>query len=496
MRKRMWISISCLLVVFVAGCKGTESDGSLGNEANNNNKTMTVEAQGTQTDGADRAKQPGSSPQTSPPVAMPAPDPNKQSTIVFSMFKNDPYFETAVAAYEKEHPNTKIDLKYYVNHTSEDISGAKQEKFESTMIADFLNGKGPDLVVVDRLPVDKYVAKGLLADVGGMMRGDASIKQEEFFQNILDSLKESDGGLYALPLSFSLHTWMGDQTVLEQAAVPFDDQTWTWDEFIDVTKQLISQSKEERSGFLAFDENIVLREMVGTHYSRFVDSVNRTAHFDSDVFLRMLEQIKGMEDGKVVKYYKTQKMRSGEMGDNPVYFGNYELLTPFQYFLFAALEKELGNHSPAFYEKPKTEGQSPGGYFEPQLKIAINAKSVLQPEAWDFLKFLMSGQASAAKAWGEGDLSYAGQGYNGMFPISKKVYAAKTDKMVQEGSVQATEEDVQKLESLVAHANKPVFEGEVLGIISKESPAYFSGQKSAQAVAKIIQNKVMTYLNE
>lgn len=36
----------------------------------------------------------------------------------------------------------------------------------------------------------------------------------------------------------------------------------------------------------------------------------------------------------------------------------------------------------------------------------------------------------------------------------------------------------------------------IQSIISEEVKAFFSGQKSAEDVAKLIQNRVMTYLNE
>ncbi|MNW02119.1 hypothetical protein D3C71_1978580 [compost metagenome] len=36
----------------------------------------------------------------------------------------------------------------------------------------------------------------------------------------------------------------------------------------------------------------------------------------------------------------------------------------------------------------------------------------------------------------------------------------------------------------------------MLSMIEEESKTYFSGQKSAEEVAKLIQNRVTTYLNE
>ncbi|TVY04278.1 ABC transporter substrate-binding protein [Cohnella terricola] len=485
MKKISMFIVLCLLIVVFTGCS---SAGGEGGTVNGITHTPT--------------KQPSAPTQATKPASMPSPDPKKQSTLVFSMYKRDSYFETAAKAYEKEHPNTKIDLNYIVENTGEDVSRAKQEKFKSAMIAEFLNGKGPDLVVMDELPADKYIAKGLLANVGDMMKGDTSFKKENYYMNILDSLQTSEGGLYMLPLSFSLHTLTGDQQLLEQSGVRMNDQSWTWKEFLDTIQQLTAK-QDDRYGFMAFDENKLLLDMARTDYNRLVDAANRTARFDSDLFLGMLEQIKQMK-GKTVLYYgKDLKQTDGSKGF-PIYFGENELLTPFQYFHYVANKQESGDHSTAFYEKPKAEGQQPGGYFEPRLKIAIHAKSSLQPEAWDFLKFLMSGEASAAAAWGANDLTYKGQGFNGTFPISKSLYAAKTNNMVQAGPLQMleggpveiTEKDLKKLDSLIESANKAIFDGEILQIMAKESPAYFHGQKSSQEVARIIQNKVTTYLNE
>jgi multiple sugar transport system substrate-binding protein len=44
--------------------------------------------------------------------------------------------------------------------------------------------------------------------------------------------------------------------------------------------------------------------------------------------------------------------------------------------------------------------------------------------------------------------------------------------------------------------NFAVVDGSVISIIGDESRAFFSGQKSAEEVAKLIQNKATTFLNE
>ncbi|MGO4270368.1 hypothetical protein AB4Z22_11045, partial [Paenibacillus sp. TAF58] len=104
MRRMTIILISCLLIGVTAGCSGNNSEGA-------SSGTGAQDLQGTQTNAPSKPEQ---------STAMPAPDPNKQSTIVFTSFKNDPYLQDAKKAYEKKHPNTKIDLRYTINDGSED----------------------------------------------------------------------------------------------------------------------------------------------------------------------------------------------------------------------------------------------------------------------------------------------------------------------------------------------------------------------------------------
>ncbi|WP_227013825.1 hypothetical protein [Paenibacillus psychroresistens] len=82
---------------------------------------------------------------------------------------------------------------------------------------------------------------------------------------------------------------------------------------------------------------------------------------------------------------------------------------------------------------------------------------------------------------------------------------------MQQGTVKADEEgpehgkeykvhaaDVQRLETYLNDAIHPVeFKpSKVEDIILEEAKSYFIGQKSAEAVAKLIQNRVTLFLNE
>lgn len=62
----------------------------------------------------------------------------------------------------------------------------------------------------------------------------------------------------------------------------------------------------------------------------------------------------------------------------------------------------------------------------------------------------------------------------------------------------ATQEDVDQVKDLVYNttAVSGAVSDDITNIINEEAAAYFSGQKSAEDVAKIIQSRMQVYLSE
>ena len=62
----------------------------------------------------------------------------------------------------------------------------------------------------------------------------------------------------------------------------------------------------------------------------------------------------------------------------------------------------------------------------------------------------------------------------------------------------ATQEQVDEVKNLIAGitAVDGSMSSEMMNIINEEAAAYFSGQKSAEEVAKIVQSRMQVYLSE
>jgi len=447
-RKMLFILISCMLMISVSACGSGDGNGG----AKYENKTEKAQMN----------------------------DGNK-TVIVSLLFVND-FFKEAKQKYEAKNPTIKIELKYL--QTADKWGAEDVEKYIKTTNTELLAGKGSDVIFMDPLPLGKYVNNKVLANMDAMMEQDQAFQKNEYFYNILDNVRVG-GGIYSIPLGFGLSTLLGDEEAIGKAGISFDDKTWTWSQLTEAAKQIVKQG-DHKYAFANFPPKDMLAEMVTDNYAEFVDVSNRKAKFESESFTRLLQQVKAMYDEKIV----TEK--SG--GSGKAYFSPVFVNSAKEYFSLAKVDYDKGK----VYQKPSISGQHPGGYFYTNSTLSINEKSSVKAEAWDFVKFLLSEEMQDIPS----DI--------GGLPINKKTYEKQLKQLVSEGKVtveygpgkgkivEIKEADVEALKQLVTEAsnlltlNDPV----IKEMISTESEAYFSGQKSAEEVGKLIQNRVTTYLNE
>ncbi|MBP1989367.1 ABC transporter substrate-binding protein [Paenibacillus eucommiae] len=462
MNKYGLLLISCLLLFTMAACS-SNSDRENVEQPDNGNVKDTPQKTTAETE-----------------EALAAASNEGRKTIVFSTFYESDFLKEAVKNYEAKHPNIAIQLTY-AHAIGDDANWeANHEKFVKTTNTQMLTGKGPDLLEMDQLPMGQYVNKKMLMNLSEMMEKDPGFQKEQYFTNILDNVK-LDGSVYGIPVRFYLYGLIGDEEAIKKTGITFDDNSWTWNQFIQTAKELAQQGGHEYAFF--GDAIVLLNEMVNETYGQFVDPVNRKSNFESEAFTRLMKQVKTMIDEKVVNH----QSRSDT-------FFRMDTITSIRSYILAGTQYMEMYNKPKLYSKPKAEGQQAGGFFRTETTIGIHAKSAVQKEAWDFIKYLISEETEP-----------------GGFPLNKQAYKKQVQQLLQVGSVKADEEGalkgkefkvteahIQDLESYLYDAIHAVEyrPSKVEEIITEESAAFFGGQKSAELVAKLIQNRVSTYLNE
>lgn len=404
-------------------------------------------------------------------------DTKERKKVVLSVYEASDFYKQAKMKFEEKHPDLMIEIKEYAAEGGSEEG--KLEKYVQTTNTQLLSGKGADLIDLDvsGLQVGKYVNKNALVNLNEFMNNDKSFDSNHYYMNIFEHVK-MNGGLYALPTRFFLDTLAGDSGGIKKAGVQIDDKDWTWSQFAKAGKLL--NSKEGRYAMGNTPPEQMLGYLVADNYSTLVDTSKRKADFLSPFFTDLLKQVKTMYDDKVIT--------ASPVNFGDAYFYPSLLISPEDYFTGPAQFFEQGK----VYSKPHVNGQKSGVSFQGNKSIAMNANSKVKPEAWEFIKFLLSEDVQAQPRL---------QGFSVNKSVNEKILgelAAKGSAATYSGTeVPVSAEGIQTLKQMIAGANIYITDdGKIQSIIAEEAKAYFSGQKSADDVAKLIQNRVTTYINE
>ena len=126
-----------------------------------------------------------------------------QTLTAYSLTEND-ILRQAIIRYQGANPDVYVEYKVGMDEEGSVTREDAVKKLNTEIMA----GKGPDFLILDGLPVNSYVEKGVLADLTPYL---AELEKEE---KILPNIKESftaDGKICMLPAAFTVSTYMTDK---------------------------------------------------------------------------------------------------------------------------------------------------------------------------------------------------------------------------------------------------------------------------------------------
>lgn len=123
-----------------------------------------------------------------------APTAAAKTINVFSLRENETV-QQAVVVFNRSQSDFAAS---YTAAMDQGAAGTEQDYIKA-LNTELLAGTGPDVLILDGLPVDSYIQKGVLADIGAIV--DSA---EPVLGNIRAASKASDGVLYAMPSGIKL----------------------------------------------------------------------------------------------------------------------------------------------------------------------------------------------------------------------------------------------------------------------------------------------------
>lgn len=125
----------------------------------------------------------------------------------YSLVENET-LKLAISTYQAEHPEVYIRYETGMSGTDSTTREDALKKLNTEIVA----GSGPDIFVLDNMPVEAYMEKGVLLDLSPYLE---KMPEEEYFRNVLEAC-QTESGIYAVPAQFSLPVIAGSEDTIRK----------------------------------------------------------------------------------------------------------------------------------------------------------------------------------------------------------------------------------------------------------------------------------------
>ena len=324
-------------------------------------------------------------------------DPNVPSVpenmITIYSLQEDSNIRHVISFYQTQNPDTFV--SYEVGLSGGD--SVTREDAIKRLNTEIMAGTGPDLIVLDSMPIDSYVSKGLLLDLTDYLTQYSA--NEPLFDNVIEAMKK-DGKAYmapatiAVPMIAGREEYIGNVTELSGIGAA-------------VERLREEHPKENIIGICS--PSGVMKRFAATSAPKWIGA---DGTLDLEIIGEYLEQCKRIYDAQMdgidseyVQYYTERSERVAAYEGVEEYMMNWNITSD----ILSCIEKEqyLGSgwiNGSYYYAEEMSLDKYPGfedtriismegqcsNVFRPQTMIGINAMSGRIDEAKGFMDVFLS----------------------------------------------------------------------------------------------------------
>lgn len=358
---------------------------------------------------------------------------------------------------------------------------------------DILSGKVPDIIYFNEyIDVNNYVDKGLLLDITSDFGKGGALGNIEILPNVFEMMHKNDKVYTVIP-SFSIGTVVMRERYAE------GKKTLTYNDCNDLIK---GKHVDYKTAFGPCDQSEILYEGIIYGGDRYIDRQNKKCDFKNSDFIGLLNFSKefpkevdnSLYDEGREKFYTDDS----ELFDS-TYFSDF-------FYSYGREKNALFKDDIAFVGFPNDAGVNEA-CIQPEALLGISSSTADKDGAIAFIKELFETEYvsdggrpsfSSNKAVLENMMKEAMQEkyetVNGEKKPVEEFYSVGEDEIK---AVPLTKDEVQKLyDYILSIKTMYQYDIQIHNIVQEEASAFFSGQKSAEEVADLVQNRVTTYINE
>jgi len=432
--------------------------------------------------------------------------PKNQKTLTIALRYSERYLESAISKFQKEHPDIKVEVKDYKAATivtssdgpGEDETNRAQkagEDYQKVISTELMAGKGADIMEIGELPHKKFAEKNVLVNLSEMIKNDNSFDISKYNQSLLNACKYKDS-LYIMPINFAFTPFVANKNIMNKEGLNIDSAKWTWKEFLSIaqkiTKDTNGDGKPDQYALPKMPVEEIFGYIFADEYPNFIDYDKKTANFDSKEFIEILNFSKDFSAKKVCsptldigELYKMTD--SGTIGFMQSYLSTYQGIIQ---------QQCLNNGEVEFLDMPSYSGKRVSKPFYIGRSYSINNNSEMKAEAWEILKLLLSDEIQSSADMYQFPVNINSLKEKAKIELAQNyIYKMYKD---QGRNVKAmTQADVDLVNKMMGELETiRYWESQADKIVGDGAKEFFTGKKTAEEAAKLIQNKINIYLGE
>ncbi|QNU67318.1 extracellular solute-binding protein [Ruminiclostridium herbifermentans] len=413
-----------------------------------------------------------------------------KAEIKIDVMKNEHYLLAAISEFNETHDNVRISYDDLINFN---------EEYRNKYITSLAVGEGPDILRIEPrlfVAVNKMVNSGIFYDLNKLIDKDKDFKLSDYNQKVLES-GVFNGKRFYIPLGYDFSTFFVKGGTLKENGFTTEGPNWTLANFADEAYSYTQKNKGK--GFIV-TWDFALSDIVKISGINFIDYVKKDAKFDSSEFIELINIYKKLNStvilAKDVSASYTGSEDLLEISTVCPEFENGTALIMDNSVASPMWFRDFINQKTNLYLFPQYTSKKTI-LLEPMVSLAINSKCIHKDEAYEFIKLLLSDEYQSISIM-KRDFPY--------IPVNTKAYLNNVNCFISNLGDQAVEEiyDREKRKLQVEAQLKEIdsisicdtVDAQIYNIMDSEVKAFIDGKYSAEQTAKIIQDKVMLYLNE
>lgn len=405
--------------------------------------------------------------------------------IVMYMLNENTAMQQLAGEYQKSHPETKVTC----NIAMDDTTGMTKSDIIRTLNTELLAGKGADLILLDGLPINSYIEKGVLMDLS-----DVDVSQLN--STVANTYKTNDK-LYALPLYYKVPMMWADNDIIN--SVKNLDDLVNWKNTHTDKRLFISASYSD---------------LIQTFYLTSAPYWLEDKTIDKDKFKQFLKNIKDLEllDEETEAQYETFITEIREAGEIELVdgFKSKNNIMSFAYNDFSLYLEKLTSPSSIMMPVAAVDKRGNSSFdssigqaesvYEPSTILAINNNSPNKDIAKEIINLAISEKVQDTKLY---DLGLCVNNNS-----LEKILTTNTDKY---GSISSSSRDsgrslsanwpeekyINRLKEVISKLKTPSESNEVLlQIILDETKGYFEDTKTLDEAVEAVSQRTQAYFTE